>query len=337
MQRVKSFFKSLRFFIFLMVLLFGIIPILVLWLVPGKPVWIAIVLIIAIVVVAFFVSRLMTKPLNRLSRSINDVQGGFEDDFEPVDVYTETGRISDSCDAMLQRLQVLDKSQQEFVSNVSHELKTPLTSMKVLADAIVVQEDAPIELYREFMVDIGAEIDRENEIIDDLLSLVKMDRNAADLNLMSVDVGDMLENVRKEMTPIAQDRGVQLFLEIVRPVVAEIDEVKVSLAVTNLVENAVKYNHAGGWVRIMLDSDHQNFFITVTDNGIGIPEEAQEQIFERFYRADKSHSNEISGSGLGLSLARNAVILHRGSIKVKSMPEAGSEFVIRIPLSYSPA
>ncbi len=346
MKKAKDFFKSLRFRIALTIIVIGIASV---FAVRGVCLYafrsqgnigmvtlvIALILTAAIVVAALLLSMLMTKPLKRLSRSINDVQGGIEDSFETVTDYTETVGISEACEAMLQRLQILDRSQQEFVSNVSHELKTPLTSMKVLADSLVGQEDVPLELYREFMGDIGAEIDRENEIIDDLLSMVRTDKSSAEMNLDSVDIGDMLDQIRREMAPIAQSRGVQLLFDTAHPVVAEIDEMKLALAVTNLIENAVKYNHAGGWVRVTLDSDHQNFYIIVADNGVGIPEDAQEQVFERFYRADKSHSNEISGTGLGLSLARNAVILHRGSIKVRSTPDEGSEFTVRIPLVQS--
>ena len=235
---------------------------------------------------------------------------------------------------MLRRLQTLDESRQEFVSNVSHELKTPLTSMKVLADSLMGQEDIPVELYREFMTDIGAEIDRENKIINDLLSLVKMDKSAGNINITSVQINELLERIMKRLRPIAQKQNVELVMESFRPVVAEVDEVKLTLALTNLIENAIKYNNPDGWVHVSLNADHQNFFVTVEDNGIGIPKEAQNRIFERFYRVDKSHSREIGGTGLGLAIARNAIIMHRGAIKVHSMEGEGTTFTVRIPLTY---
>ena len=123
-------------------------------------------------------------------------------------------------------------------------------------------------------------------------------------------------------------------MESFRPVVAEVDEVKLTLALTNLIENAIKYNNPDGWVHVSLNADHQNFFVTVEDNGIGIPKEAQNRICERFYRADKSHSREIGGTGLGLAIARNAIIMHRGAIKVHSMEGEGTTFTVRIPLTY---
>lgn len=292
-------------------------------------------LIAVIVVIAgFAVSTALVRPFRRLTKSIKDVQDGYEADFISVNSYSETETMSVACDEMLRRLQTLDESRQEFVSNVSHELKTPLTSMKVLADSLMGQEDIPVELYREFMTDIGAEIDRENKIINDLLSLVKMDKSAGNINITSVQINELLERIMKRLRPIAQKQNVELVMESFRPVVAEVDEVKLTLALTNLIENAIKYNNPDGWVHVSLNADHQNFFVTVEDNGIGIPKEAQNRIFERFYRVDKSHSREIGGTGLGLAIARNAIIMHRGAIKVHSMEGEGTTFTVRIPLTY---
>ena len=289
---------------------------------------------VIVVIAGFAVSTAFVRPLRRLTKSIKDVQDGYEADFISVNSYSETETMSAACDEMLRRLQTLDESRQEFVSNVSHELKTPLTSMKVLADSLMGQEDIPVELYREFMTDIGAEIDRENKIINDLLSLVKMDKSAGNINITSVQINELLERIMKRLRPIAQKQNVELVMESFRPVVAEVDEVKLTLALTNLIENAIKYNNPDGWVHVSLNADHQNFFVTVEDNGIGIPKEAQNRIFERFYRVDKSHSREIGGTGLGLAIARNAIIMHRGAIKVHSMEGEGTTFTVRIPLTY---
>ena len=289
---------------------------------------------VIVVIAGFAVSTAFVRPFRRLTKSIKDVQDGYEADFISVNSYSETETMSAACDEMLRRLQTLDESRQEFVSNVSHELKTPLTSMKVLADSLMGQEDIPVELYREFMTDIGAEIDRENKIINDLLSLVKMDKSAGNINITSVQINELLERIMKRLRPIAQKQNVELVMESFRPVVAEVDEVKLTLALTNLIENAIKYNNPDGWVHVSLNADHQNFFVTVEDNGIGIPKEAQNRIFERFYRVDKSHSREIGGSGLGLAIARNAIIMHRGAIKVHSMEGEGTTFTVRIPLTY---
>ena len=145
------------------------------------------------------------------------------------------------------------------------------------------------------------EIDRENKIITDLLSLVQMDKKASDLNLQKVNVNEMLESILKRLKPIADKKRVELVLESYRPVVAEVDEVKLSLAFSNLVENGIKYNVEDGWVHVTLNADHKYFYVTVADSGIGIPEESIDKIFERFYRVDKSHSREIGGCLLSTS------------------------------------
>lgn len=284
--------------------------------------------------IAMVLSDVLTRPLNRVTKAISEVKEGFTD--EPVSVpdYLETEHIVDAFNQLINRMKVLDTSRQEFVSNVSHELKTPITSVKVLADSLLAQEDVPAELYREFMVDIAAEIDREDKIINDLLSLVKMDKTVSALNISVVDINALTEIILKRLRPIARKRDIEVIFESRRPVTAEVDEVKLTLVLTNLVENAIKYNKEQGWVKVVLDADHQFFTLDIIDSGIGIPEDALEHIFERFYRVDKSHSREIGGTGLGLAITRNAVLMHRGSVKASSQEGEGTTFTVKIPLNY---
>ena len=289
---------------------------------------------VVIVGIAYFLSRKLLKPFEKITDAINEVKNGFTDEEISVTDYTETEQIGDAFNQMMGRMKVLDESRQEFVSNVSHELKTPLASMKVLADSLLTQEDVPSELYREFMTDIAAEIDRENKIITDLLSLVKMTRTSADMNVETMDINSILELMLKRLGPIATRANVKLIFESRRPVSAEVDEVKLTLALSNLVENAIKYNIDGGWVKVILDADHQYFTVEVSDSGIGIPQESIEHIYERFYRVDKSHSKEIGGTGLGLAITRSAVVMHRGSINVRSEEGVGTVFTVKIPLTY---
>lgn len=292
-------------------------------------------LLVLVLLVAFFFPRIVLKPFNRLSDAISEVKSGFTDEKIEVNDYYETEHIADSFNQVMDRMRVIEESRQEFVSNVSHELKTPLTSVKLLADSLISQNNAPVEIYKDFMNDIVEEIDRENKIINDLLSLVKMDKKSMDLNIEQVDVNALIESVFKRLLPIAQKSKVDLIFETVRQVTAELDEVKFTLAITNLIENGIKYNHEEGYVKVNLDADYQNFTVTVSDSGIGIPEEDQKNIFERFYRVDKSHSREIGGTGLGLSITKSAILMHRGSIKVESEEDIGTTFTIKVPLIYS--
>lgn len=286
------------------------------------------------IILAVALSSHLARPFIKLSKSIDEIQAGYGEDELMIHSYSETELICERTNELLSRMKVLDDSRQEFVSNVSHELKTPLTSMKVLADSLNAQPDAPLELYKEFMQDITTEIDRENKIITDLLSLVKMDKSVDGLNIASLNINDLLELILKRLRPIAEKQQVELVLESFRPVTAEVDEVKLTLAISNLVENGIKYNSENGWVHVSLNADHQFFYIKVEDNGIGIPEESLDRIFERFYRVDKSHSKEIGGTGLGLALTRSIVLMHRGAIKAFSTEGEGTIFNVRIPLNY---
>lgn len=292
------------------------------------------VLMLVVPVTAFYLSRYLVKPFARVTKSLEKVSGGFLDGDLMILDYTETREMSEAYNQMLARMKTLDDSRQEFVSNVSHELKTPITSMKVLADSLLMQEDVPAELYREFMGDIAEEIERENKIINDLLSLVKMDKKAADVNIQSTNINELIELIMKRLRPIAQKRNIELTLDSYKPVIAEVDETKLTLALSNLMENAVKYNKDGGWVRISINTDHKYFYVKVEDNGIGIPKEDQEHIFERFYRVDKSHSREIGGTGLGLAIARSGILMHHGIIKVYGEEGEGTTFTVRVPLVY---
>ena len=290
--------------------------------------------ILVILMIAVLSGMAMLKPFKRITESISAVTEGYDDDSLHENTYTETMELSEAFNKMSGRMKTLDDSRNEFVSNVSHELKTPLTSMKVLADSLLLQEDAPVELYKEFMGDMSEEIERENKIINDLLSLVKMDKTANTMNIKSENMNELIEKILKRLRPIAATRNIELVYESFRPVTTEVDEMKISLAISNLVENAIKYNKENGWVHVSLNADHKNCYIEVADSGIGIPAEAQEHIFERFYRVDKSHSREIGGTGLGLAIARSAVVMHRGAIKVFSQPSEGTTFTVRIPLNY---
>jgi len=290
------------------------------------------ILAVVLLVLSIFAGNMIVRPFRKIAHSIEAVTEGHETDYLKVNTFAETRRISDAFNKMLTKMKIVDDSRNEFVSNVSHELKTPLTSMKVLADSLLIQEDVPAELYKEFMQDMSEEIERENKIINDLLALVKMDKTANVMNIQSEDINLLVEKCLKRLRPIAAKHNIEVVFESYRPVTAEVDETKLSLAISNFVENAIKYNKESGWIHVTLNADHKNFYLEVADSGIGIPEEDIERIFERFYRVDKSHSREIGGTGLGLAIARNAIIMHKGAVKVYSRVGEGTTFTVRVPL-----
>lgn len=290
--------------------------------------------IIVAIVVAVILAVFFTRDFKTLDKSLKYIAAGHVDESIPIVGYAELRKVIERFNGILNKMQILENSRQEFVSNVSHELKTPITSIKILADSLVEQENVPVELYQEFMSDIVDEIDRENKIINDLLALVKMDKTVSNLNIQSVNVNDMLEAILKRLRPLAKKRNIEITFETFRPVNAEIDEVKLTLAFSNLIENAIKYNYDNGWIRVSLNADHKFFYVKVQDGGIGIPEESQQQVFERFYRVDKARSRETGGSGLGLAITRNAILMHKGAVKLYSKEGEGTLFTVRIPLTY---
>ncbi|MCR5294789.1 MAG: HAMP domain-containing histidine kinase [Lachnospiraceae bacterium] len=289
---------------------------------------------LAVLLLGYFLAGVLVSPFLKITDAIEDVSDGFTEEAVSVPDYTETELITTAFNRMLARVRRMDASRQEFVSNVSHELKTPLASMKVLADSINGQDNVPIEIYREFMSDITQEIDRENEIITDLLSLVRLDRKAAKMNFELTDIESLLTDNIKRLKPIADRQKILLSLTSDSPVEAEVDTSKISLAFSNLIENGIKYNKPEGLVKVFLTQDKRYFYVTVTDSGMGIPEDQLDHIFERFYRVEKSHSSEIEGTGLGLAITKSVILLHHGAIKVTSKVGEGSTFHVRLPLRH---
>ncbi|MBR1813275.1 MAG: two-component sensor histidine kinase [Lachnospiraceae bacterium] len=289
--------------------------------------------------IAILLSILAVAPFKNVSQEMDKASFGDLKTISPKKRFRETEAMVESYNRLILRLKRTDESRQEFVSNVSHELKTPITSMKVLADSLLEQTEVPPEIYREFFGDIREEIDRESQIIEDLLALVRMDKARQELNVKRVDLNLFLESLLKRLKPLTKQKNLELILETFRPVYGEIDEGKFSLAVSNVIENAIKYNKQDGWVRVTLNADFKYFFIKVEDSGIGIPESAKDHVFERFYRADKARTRgagKVGGTGLGLSITQELVHIHHGEIRLHSVEGEGTTFTIRVPLIFIP-
>lgn len=293
------------------------------------------IMLVVVFLVSILLSGFLVSPFEKLSRDIREVKEGYSNEPITAPQYIETIHIAEAFNNVLGRMNALDQSRQEFVANVSHELKTPMTSMKVLAASLLSEENVDPAVYREFLEDIDGEIDRENKIISDLLALVREDRTDVEIDVAPTNINELTQAVMKRMGPLAQLRDIELTFVSRKEVSAEVDATRLGLVLTNLVENAVKYNRQHGEVTVTLDADHGYFQLTVSDTGIGIPKEEQGRIFERFYRVDKSRSRAIGGTGLGLSIAKSVVLSHHGTIGVRSSEGKGTTFIVRIPLEYS--
>ena len=290
-----------------------------------------IVLVIG-VVLALLLSWIVVRELNSVNEQISNVAEGNFDTELSVRGFSEIRYLADNYNKVLGKLDTIDSGRQEFVSNVSHELKTPMTSMKVLAESLVQNEGATAEDYREFMGDIIDEVDRETALINDLLTLVKTDKKNAVLNIEEHNIGELIGIIIRRVSPVAEARNIDIQYSEYKEVIAEVDNVKLLLVISNIITNAIKYNVDNGWVRITLNADGKFFYIKVADSGIGIPDDAKDKVFDRFYRVDKARSRDTGGTGLGLAIARNVIFAHGGNIKLYSEFGNGTTFTIKLPI-----
>lgn len=286
-----------------------------------------------ILILTFYFSGLLTKPFSQFLKHLNRVSEGYIDERLEIKGNYEIEEIGDAFNKMLGKIEEIDSSRQQFVANVSHELKTPLSSMKVLAESLLSMEDAPIEYYREFMGDINSEIDRETQIINDLLTLVTLDKKESHLNIRDLNINRLIEQVMRMLKPVAEKKKITLEIKSFREVVASVDETKLYLVFMNLIENGIKYNEEGGKVTVSINSDHRDMTVKVSDTGIGIPKDQVDKVFERFYRVDKMRSRDTGGTGLGLNIVHKTVIMHGGSIRCHSTEDVGTTFTLRLPLT----
>lgn len=292
------------------------------------------VLILFSIFAAIWISKVSVKDIESIAKQIRQASDGNLDTQIVEKGFRETRYLVRNYNAVLSKLASADSSRQEFVSNVSHELKTPIASMKVLAESILGNENTSVDDYREFMTDIVAEIDRETTTINDLLILVKTDKQNTIMNFKSANINELIDVILKRVTPLAENRGIRLTYESYKDVVADVDSVKFSIAISNLVENAVKYNVDNGWIKISLNADHKYFYVKVADSGVGIPDDAKDKVFDKFYRVDKARSRDTGGTGLGLSISRNVVNAHGGTIRLYSESGKGTTFTVRIPIKH---
>ena len=274
----------------------------------------------------------LTAPIKALNRTIRRMGKGDLSARVHVRTSGELKALADSYNAMAEKIENFDQSRSQFVQNASHELKTPLATMKLLLENLIYQPDMPAELRAEFMQDMNHEIDRLSGIITDLLTLTQMDEKSAALRMDRVNLSALCEDTLHAHQVAADKAKLTLQGDIESEVFLQGDESKLSQVVYNLIDNAVKYTPAGGLVAVTLTADSREAVLTVRDNGIGIPEQDIAHIFDRFYRVDKARSRATGGTGLGLSIVRQMVQLHGGEITVTSAANEGSVFTVTLPI-----
>ena len=288
------------------------------------------VIAVAALVVALFLSRILTNPITAVSRTMRKMGKGDLSVRVPVRGSGELRELAENYNTMAAQLESLDKTRNQFVSNASHELKTPLATMKIMLESMIYQPDMPADVRADFMKDINHEIDRLTGIVTDLLVLTRLD-NREEMNRSTVNMSDLTHETLHLLMPAAEKRRQSLTGEVQEDVLFYGDRSKLSQILYNLMDNAIKYSPEEGAIHVSLKQENGYIIWRVRDNGIGIPQEDREHIFERFYRVDKARGRETGGTGLGLSIVKQMVKMHDGTISVQSEPGKGSEFVVIFP------
>ena len=287
----------------------------------------------AVILMNVFALRTITRPVSELREGIAKMSGGDFSAHVNVRGRNEFAELAEAFNSMSDRLGQLDKSRNQFVSNASHELKTPLSTMKILIETILYQDPLDPGMTKEFLNDVNKEIDRLNRIVSDLLTLVNIDSGGMKLNAAELDIRDLLLEQVKRLAPLARENGIELDCAAREAVEVFGDSLKLQQVLYNVIDNAIKYTPRGGEVHAELTRSGKRAIIRISDSGIGIPAADLPHIFDRFYRVDKARSRATGGTGLGLSIVKQIVQLHGGTITATSEENAGSTFTIDLPIA----
>ena len=286
---------------------------------------------LAVIGLSVLLSRMLTAQITNLLSAIRKVREGAYSHRAAVKGNDEIGQIAAEFNSLTDRLQTTEDARRRFVSDASHELKTPLAGIRLLTDSILQTGDMDADTTREFVGDIGREAERLTRITENLLRLTRLDSGAVQ-PVQPVAVQPVLERVARMLTILAREKGVTLTWEADPAAVALATEDDVHQILYNLMDNGIKYSGADGFVHTAASVDGDWVVLTVEDNGIGIPADDLPHIFERFYRVDKMRSRAIGGTGLGLSIVKDTVESRGGQITAAARQGAsGTVFTVRLP------
>ena len=289
-------------------------------------------LVLEILVTLFSIafSQVFSYRLKKIMTSMRIIQKGDYTHKVKMGGHDELTVLGNEFNDLTERLQTSEQKRSRFVSDASHELKTPLASIKLLTDSIL-QNDMDMDTVREFVGDIGNEADRLNRMTAKLLSLTKVDGQTLEESEI-IYMAPTVHRVHRMLMPMARQAEItiQLNLEEDSPVLILEDDLY--QIVFNLMENGIKYNIAGGRLTVTLSREEDNAVLKVADTGMGIPEDAIGHIFERFYRVDKARSRQTGGSGLGLAIVRAIAQRNKGEIEVESVADQGTVFTVTFPV-----
>ncbi len=293
--------------------------------------WLAVIALLALLM-SMFVVRTITRPIGDLNEGISRMAKGDLSSRVKVRGKNEFAQLAMAFNSMSERIEQFDKARNQFVSNASHELKTPLSTMKILIETLFYQDVCDPAMMKEFLGDVNKEIDRLSGIISDLLTLVNIDSGGMKIKPGDVRLSSVVQEQTQRLLPLAREQGIEMDCVVKDPCDTVGDATKLQQVFYNVIDNAIKYTPRGGKVSIEVSRGGKKAVVKVVDTGIGIPEADLPHIFDRFYRVDKARSRETGGTGLGLSIVKQIVLLHGGDITAASKEGAGTTFTIELPI-----
>lgn len=284
---------------------------------------------VCVLMLSMVFSHALTQKIGRLLTAIRQVREGAYSHRAEIKGWDEIAQLGDEFNSLTNRLQTTENARRRFVSDASHELKTPLAAIRLLSDSILQTNNMDQETTREFVADIGREAERLSRITEDLLRLTKLDSGVME-DAVCVEVLPVLEQVMRMMELVAQEKSVSLTYHAAEDCVVRATQDEIHQVIYNLVDNAVKYS-AGGDVLVSLEKTAAGIVLSVADNGPGIPEEDIDRIFERFYRVDKARSRAAGGTGLGLAIVSDTVCRRGGTVQAANRSGGGAVFTVCWP------
>ena len=293
----------------------------------------SIMIVILIGMLSWGFSFIITSPLEEFKEAARKISKGDFSGRIKTNGNNEFAQVGETLNYMSNELNHLEEKRRKFVSDVSHELKTPMASVKLICDSLVQSPDPDPAMVREFLGDMSEEVDRLTRLVDRLLTLTRLDNTIAGLKLEQTDVGAMLSQIVRKLRNIALSKNItieDMYSEnVLEPAMLDYD--KIYEAIYNIVDNAIKYTPEGGTVTVTAQERDKYLIIKIEDTGAGIAEEDREKVFERFVRLDDSRSRETGGTGLGLAITKEAIAMHGGTIEVSEGSMGGSVFTVILP------
>ncbi len=288
----------------------------------------AVILFLSVALYSYFLNKGYLNGL--LSRMSSIANGRYERISLDENTHTE---MDIQLNIISARVETLEKQKDSFIYDISHELRTPLSTIKILSQSIQYSKENEISIYKEFFSDIVSEVDRMDNIITDMMQSIDLDPNSYIVKFRLSYLNYLCESIVKRLQPIALKKSINLEFIPLSNLQIYIDPTKIGRAVSNIIENAIKYSETGSKIEVALYQEKNRACISIRDEGIGIPQSEINRIFERFYRIKKDRSRSSGGSGLGLYITKRIIEMHQGEIDIKSTENIGSVFTIKIPMN----